>query len=193
MLDDNHELGFKGKRLKELRVSNKYTVEKMAELLGVSVRAYRSYEKSERDPSTMSLAILAVIFGVSANYLIGASDDPNLPPLQETTNIDIGELKTNTIKSIVADADVPITSTERNKQRINVLFDKLTTEQQENVIGRAEAFAELNDSATVKNKTHTFPIAAYGGDNEEHRVTEDRVARAIKAANKLDKKKFNGK
>ena len=42
---DNKNLGFIGKRLKALRVENKYTVEEMAKLLDVSVRAYRSYER----------------------------------------------------------------------------------------------------------------------------------------------------
>ncbi len=97
---DNKNLGFIGKRLKALRVENKYTVEEMAKLLDVSVRAYRSYEKSERDPSTMSLAILAVIFGISANYLIGVSDDPYITSDTAPPQVDFENLKHDIINSI---------------------------------------------------------------------------------------------
>ena len=71
---DKNDMGFMGKRLKALRLEKKYTVAQMAKLLDVSERAYMSYEKCERNPSTQSLAKIAVIFGVSADYLIGVSD-----------------------------------------------------------------------------------------------------------------------
>ena len=92
MADSNDRpIGFIGKRLKELRVSNNYTVEQMANLLGVSVRAYRSYEKRERDPSTLNVAKLVICFGVSADYLIGVTDDPNLN--QKRPPVDLDDLR----------------------------------------------------------------------------------------------------
>ena len=119
MSENNQITGFIGKRLKELRVSKKYSVEQMAELLGVSVRAYRSYEKAERDPSTTSLAILAITLGVSANYLIGVTDNPELTPKKEDETVDISELKNNIIKSL------ELIKTERSLEELAIFIDYL--------------------------------------------------------------------
>ena len=100
MANNNQVTGFIGKRLKELRVSKGYSVEQMSELLGVSVRAYRSYEKDERDPSTTSLAVLAITLGVSANYLIGVTDNPELVPQPNSQKINVTELKEKIINSM---------------------------------------------------------------------------------------------
>jgi len=198
-------------RLKKLRIENGLNKKEAAKELGLAYTTYIGYENDEREPNSEVLLQIADYYNCTIDYLLGREEDGDLiaslrkdlldycdgdvtKALMIQNTIDNDAMKENA--SIAADADVPITSTERNKQRINALFDKLTTEQQENVIGRAETFAELNDSndsATTKNKTHTFPIAAYGGDNEGNRGTEDQLARAIKAANKLDKKKLNGK
>lgn len=89
-----------GDRLKSLRISHNYKVEDMAELLNVSTRTYQSYERNERDPSTLTLAKLVVCFGVSADYLIGTSDIPNVPIKQTSSSAELDELRKTIIKSI---------------------------------------------------------------------------------------------
>lgn len=89
-----------GDRLKSLRTAHNYRVEDMAELLNVSIRTYQSYERNERDPSTVNLAKLVVCFGVSADYLIGTSDVPNIPIKQTSSSADLDELRKKIIKSV---------------------------------------------------------------------------------------------
>jgi transcriptional regulator with XRE-family HTH domain len=114
---DKNDMGFMGKRLKALRLEKKYTVAQMAKLLDVSERAYMSYEKCERNPSTQSLAKLAVIFGVSADYLIGVSDVPEISRPKHVVNdvykirgIDTSGINPNavyTIKGVHVSDDMP--------------------------------------------------------------------------------------
>jgi DNA-binding XRE family transcriptional regulator len=63
-------------RLREIRASKKQTQKALAELLGVSERAYQHYEAGTREPNIASLIALADYFDVSLDYLVGRSDDP---------------------------------------------------------------------------------------------------------------------
>lgn len=64
-----------GSRLIALRKARGLKIEDVASKLGVSTRAYYSYENDERDPSTLTLAKIAIFFGVSADYLIGIENE----------------------------------------------------------------------------------------------------------------------
>lgn len=89
-----------GDRLKSLRLAHNYKADDMAKLLNVSLRTYQSYERNERDPSTVNLAKLVVCFGVSADYLIGTSDVPNIPIKQTSSSADLDELRKKIIRSV---------------------------------------------------------------------------------------------
>ena len=101
-----------GNRLKALRTTHNYRSEDMANLLGVSMRTYQSYERNERDPSTITLAKLVVCFGVSADYLIGTSDVPDIPMQKIDSTEELDELRKKVIKSV---ANI---KTERSLQEI---------------------------------------------------------------------------
>ena len=65
-------------RLRELRKTKGITQKQMAELLGLkNDRTYRQYEAGEIDPPTSKTEILADYFGVSVDYLLGRSDNPD--------------------------------------------------------------------------------------------------------------------
>lgn len=64
------------KRLKELRVARGMSQRELAELAGITQRAISSYESGERRPTGETLLRIAQIFGVSPEYLMGWSDDP---------------------------------------------------------------------------------------------------------------------
>lgn len=89
-----------GDRLRDLRVANGIKVDEMAAMLDVSLRTYQSYERNERDPSTVTLAKLVVIFGVSADYLIGTSDIANIPIKRTSTSADLDALRQKIINAI---------------------------------------------------------------------------------------------
>lgn len=61
-------------RLKELRKENKRTQNELAEILGITVRAYQYYEGGAHYPDVPGLMNLADYFGVTTDYLLGRSD-----------------------------------------------------------------------------------------------------------------------
>lgn len=62
-------------RLRELRASKKVTQKQAAKDMGLSERAYQHYELGEKEPSLGNIVKLADFFEVSADYLLGRSDE----------------------------------------------------------------------------------------------------------------------
>lgn len=60
-------------KLKDLRVSNKYTQDKLASILNISRPTYTRYETGERNPDYETLIALANIYKVSTDYLLGVT------------------------------------------------------------------------------------------------------------------------
>lgn len=46
----------------------------IAASLGIPLRTYQRYEYGEREPQASTIAAMARLFGVSADYLLGLSD-----------------------------------------------------------------------------------------------------------------------
>lgn len=65
------------KRLAYLRKKNEYTQQRVADFLGITRPAYTAYERGTREPDYESLQKLANFFGVSTDYLLGVTDNPN--------------------------------------------------------------------------------------------------------------------
>ena len=63
-------------RLKELRTSKGVTQKSMAEYLGMVEQAYQKYEYGKIEPNHATTIKLADYFDVSADYLLGRSDNP---------------------------------------------------------------------------------------------------------------------
>ena len=63
-------------RLKELRKNHKASQQELAELVGVTPRAWRFYESGDREPNIAGLITLADYFNVSLDYLVGRSEEP---------------------------------------------------------------------------------------------------------------------
>lgn len=61
-------------RLRELRLQQGFSQKYMAEQLHIKQQSYSRYELATGEPSLAILAQLAVIFNVSADYLIGLSE-----------------------------------------------------------------------------------------------------------------------
>ncbi len=65
-----------GKRIRQIRESNKLTQEEMAEILGVNPNAARAYERGEYGISKDVMARIRQHFHVSIDYLLfGAGND----------------------------------------------------------------------------------------------------------------------
>ncbi len=61
-------------RVKNLRKEKRFTQREMGEQLGITMRAYQSYEQGTRYPDFPGLIRLADFFDVSIDYLVGRSD-----------------------------------------------------------------------------------------------------------------------
>ncbi len=66
-----------GDKLRALRMEKKLTQNDLAARLGIVGASVSSYEKSKQYPSVEVLIQLCQIFDVSADYLLGLSDDKN--------------------------------------------------------------------------------------------------------------------
>ena len=61
-------------RLKLLRKENRYTQGAMADILGLKLRGYQSYEYGKGYPTVPGLIQIAKFFDVSTDYLLGLTD-----------------------------------------------------------------------------------------------------------------------
>lgn len=62
-------------RLRELRKNSPASQQDLADLLGISPRAFRFYESGAREPNIAALIALANFFDVSLDYLLGRTDE----------------------------------------------------------------------------------------------------------------------
>lgn len=70
-------------RLKQLRLATGYTQEEVAKLIDGTPKQYSSWETGKVDPTAHFLYQLARLFKVTADYLIGLSDDPHGYPVPQ--------------------------------------------------------------------------------------------------------------
>ena len=66
-------------RLKQLRNEHRLTQQNVADRLGVKLRTYQYYEsgnEASHRPDLETLVVLADMYGVSVDYLIGRTDTP---------------------------------------------------------------------------------------------------------------------
>lgn len=73
-------------RLRELRKNKGLKQRELGKLLSLSGVAISLYETGKRQPDTETLRKLANFFGVSTDYLLGETDDPN-PSKSEDVSI----------------------------------------------------------------------------------------------------------
>ncbi len=76
---------FRGDRLRTLRLQKNYTIEHLAESLDLSMRQTARYEAEPTNPTGDVITRMADIFNVSADYLLGRTDDPT--PCYQSENL----------------------------------------------------------------------------------------------------------
>ena len=69
-------------RIKALRRENRMTQEALGKIIGVGPDSIYIYEKGKAYPEVRNLVILADFFGVSTDYLLGRTDDPEVHQLE---------------------------------------------------------------------------------------------------------------
>ncbi len=67
------------RRISDLRNDKDYTQKQIAEILNVHPEVYRRYEKGVREIPVWALIKLAELYKTSTDYLLGLTDNPNIP------------------------------------------------------------------------------------------------------------------
>lgn len=111
-----------GKRLKELRKANGYTIEQFADMVGISKSTLGYYENDKRMPDIEILTRIADTLNVNADYLIGRTN----------TTAQKGKMKTVCEFTGLSDRAAEYLSElvkDKNYEKLSVinhLFDELT-------------------------------------------------------------------
>ena len=63
-------------KLKNVRVKKSLTQKAVADFLGIYETSYQNYERGSRKPNYEVIIKLANCFGVSIDYLLGQTDNP---------------------------------------------------------------------------------------------------------------------
>ncbi|WP_028549265.1 helix-turn-helix domain-containing protein [Paenibacillus sp. UNC451MF] len=85
-------------RLTELRKSKRWSLQYIADRLGIAKSTYAGYESGYREPSLEATKMLADLYGTSVDFLLGRVTEPNHPPaIQRTEHIELLELDQVTI------------------------------------------------------------------------------------------------
>ncbi len=66
-----------GEHLKEIRLSKNLTQKQLATLIGSTERGIQRYEAGERKPNFDAIIALCNALEISADYLLGRTDNPN--------------------------------------------------------------------------------------------------------------------
>jgi len=104
-----------GHRIAELRDQRGLTQEELSISLGISRAALSHYEKNRREPDFETLTKMADLFGVSLDYLIGRTNNPETT-LDQDVRAFVDQLE-------LSDADI------MNKFSLTIDGKKLTTEE----------------------------------------------------------------
>lgn len=102
-------------RLRELRKQNKLSQSEVAEKLGITASAYGFYEQGKTIPNAEALSILADLFNVSTDYLLGRAIFPNSENEDSEIKILARKARSLTPEQLKA-VQAVIDSYERNKK-----------------------------------------------------------------------------
>lgn len=76
----NRELNI---RLKEARINKGLTQLQVMKLTNVNHKTLSGYENGVSEPDLETLKILAILYNVSTDYLLGRTDDSNYPSIED--------------------------------------------------------------------------------------------------------------
>lgn len=92
-----------GEKIKELRKNSKITQEQLGNAIGVSKMAISYFEKGKKSPGRESLEKIADYFGVTTDYLLGRSEDPELNEEEDNVVSEEGKNIMSLIESLPED------------------------------------------------------------------------------------------
>ena len=121
-----------GDRLKRLRKERKLTQTELGNIINVTKVSISGYENGDRTPDTDNLRRLADFFGVTTDYLLGRSDDPNLTEKEDNNKIMVNE---NELMNLIKDSQLKYKGRtlskeekEQVEQMLSILLNKKDTD-----------------------------------------------------------------
>lgn len=138
--------------LKSLREQKKITKKQVADAIGVTERAYITYEYGQRDVSTETLQKLADFYGVSTDYLLGRPGAaPPENPIDQIPTVD--EMERDLFREwLTLDKSA-------RTAFLNVLRNIVAADNQR----KTDAEARVQNG-TESKYTYTIQVAARGGE-----------------------------
>lgn len=151
-------LPIQSKHLKNLRKNRGFTQEQIADLIGCTVKTYRSWEKGETRPDTYNLIALSELYHVSTDYLLGLIEekDHDIKFIHEYTG-----LSESTISVL---KDIPqwhVESSEWNNDIdyfISICGNEFSVLLNEMRFNRSRATLEAQDSNTFEGKMKNISL-----------------------------------
>lgn len=119
-----------GLKIKELRIETELTQGELAKVLGITQDSISLWEKGKRIPDTPYIAKLAEYFDVSADYLLGLSDDLGAP------------------------IPAPPPALPADEKELLDLYRQLNYEGKQRLLARAEVMIEDAQQQQNKSKRH---------------------------------------
>lgn len=119
-----------GLKIKELRIETELTQGELAKVLGITQDSISLWEKGKRIPDTPYIAKLAEYFDVSADYLLGLSDDLGAP------------------------IPAPAPALPADEKELLDLYRQLNYEGKQRLLARAEVMIEDAQQQQNKSKRH---------------------------------------
>ena len=96
-------------RLRDARIKSKITQKAAAQYLGIYESSYQYYEYGKREPNFDTVTKLCRYFNVSADYLLGLTDEPTSPILEEVKRLKVENdnlsQKLSALKSVMLQGD----------------------------------------------------------------------------------------
>ena len=78
-----------GLRIRKLRLDKEWTIEDVARLLNIGFSSIAKYERGEQQPPADKLAMLADLYGVSVDYLLGRTNVRKRTPDEQLLDMGI--------------------------------------------------------------------------------------------------------
>lgn len=133
-------------RIKELRVKNNFSQQRLADLINVNKQTISQYERGVRFASKENLEALCDVFNVSVDYLLGRDD---VSPLLLTTD------EQTLVKSYRYLIESAQTRREQESVRRVLLYaveimKNLDAESRKDLVKRAEELQELTEFRKAK-------------------------------------------
>lgn len=75
-----------GQRLRELRKEKRWTLEEVANKIGISRSAYAGYEQETRKPTITTLIALSNLHNISVDYILGLTNDRNIKEVENNVH-----------------------------------------------------------------------------------------------------------